>query len=87
MYQRKHSRPYRNYAVIQFKMESKNVICWLRVCLQSYGIKVNRITKVLNCDIIRITDQNSIRRFAGGIGFTHPYHKGRYLEITGNPEN
>jgi DNA-binding transcriptional regulator WhiA len=76
-----HARSYRNYAVIQFKMESRNVIRFLKSRLEWYGIKVNRITKVLNCSVIRVTDQKSIRRFVTEIGFTHPYHKKRFCEI------
>ncbi len=77
------ARPYRNYAVIQFKMESRHVIRWLKRSLESHGLKVNRMTKVSNCLVIRITDQNSVKRFVGEIGFTHPYHEKRYYGILG----
>jgi len=78
-----HARAYRNYAVIQFKMESRSVIRCLKSRLEGCGIRVNRITKVLNCSVIRVTDQKSVHRFANEIGFTHPYHKKRYCEILG----
>ena len=78
-----HSTFYKNYAVLQFKMQSRWVIRCLKRRLESYGIKVNRITKVLNCSVIRVTDQSSVHRFVGEIGFTHPYHEDRYLSIIG----
>lgn len=76
-----HARLYRSYAVVQFKMKSNEVILWIKKQLEDLGIKVNRTTKVLNCNIIRITDQDSVKKFFGEIGFTHPYHKKRYMEI------
>jgi hypothetical protein len=78
-----HAHAYRNYAVIQFKMESRNAIRFLKTQLEQRGIKVNRITKVLNCSVIRVTEQKSVHRFASEIGFTHPYHQARYSMITG----
>jgi len=76
-----HTRAYRNYAIIQFKMKSREVIRCLKSRLERYGIKVNRATKVSNCSVIRITDQKGVSKFAEVIGFTHPYHKKRYEDI------
>lgn len=78
-----HARVYRNYAVIQFKMVNHKVIRRIKCVLEKYCIKVNNITKVLNCSVIRITDQTSIKKFISLIGFTHPYHEKRYLDIVG----
>ena len=76
-----HARVYRNYAVIQFKMINHKVINQIKKILENQAIKVNRITKVNNCSVIRITDQSSIKIFVEKIGFTHTYHERRYLKI------
>ncbi|OGJ49881.1 hypothetical protein A2335_01015 [Candidatus Peregrinibacteria bacterium RIFOXYB2_FULL_32_7] len=81
-----HSKAYRNYAIVQFKMKSLKVIKQIKKILEKQGIKINKITKVLNCHVIRITDQNSIKLFFETCGFTHPYHKGRYLNIIKKPD-
>jgi hypothetical protein len=60
------------------------VIGWIKKSLASYGIRVNRITRVENCAVIRITDQKSVRLFAKKIGFSHSYHLGRYMQIAGH---
>ncbi|MEW6035396.1 MAG: LAGLIDADG family homing endonuclease [Candidatus Micrarchaeota archaeon] len=78
-----HSACYRNYAVIQFKMESRSIIRWIKTSLETHGIRVNRIIKTSNCRVIRITNQDGVRRFYKDIGFTHPYHERRYRKITG----
>ena len=76
-----HPKAYRRYAVVQFKMKNHKVIRQLKGILERYEIKVNRITKVLNCSIIRVTEQASVRKFVAVIGFTHPYHEKRYYDI------
>lgn len=76
-----HARAYRNYAVVQFKMKNWKVISQIKNTLEKYGIKVNRITQVLNCRVIRITEQISVKKFIDLIGFTHPYHEKRYFDI------
>ena len=82
-----HARVYRNYAVIQFKMVNHKVIHRIKCVLEEYCIKVNNITKVLNCSVIRITDQTSIKKFISLVGFTHPYHEKRYLDIAGQKDS
>ena len=62
-------------------MINHKVIVRIKDILENQGIKVNRITKVNNCSVIRITDQSSIKIFVEKIGFGHSYHEKRYLGI------
>jgi DNA-binding transcriptional regulator WhiA len=77
----RHPNAYLNYAVVQFKMKNWKVIGQIKGILEKQGLRVNKITKVLNCQVIRITEQKSVKQFFDMVGFTHPYHERRYLDI------
>jgi len=74
-------RFYGNYAVIQFKMKSKVLIEQIRYILQNDDFVVNKISKVENYFLIRITNQKYVNRFFKEIAINHPYHLTRYADI------
>lgn len=62
-------------------MKNHKVIRQLKDILEKKGIRTNRITRVLNCSVVRVTHQESVKKFVEVVGFTHQYHEKRYWGI------
>jgi len=73
-----HAKHY-NYHVIQFKMNSKEVIKQIKLILENNNIKTNKIIKDKKCYVLRITNQKEIDKFMQLIKPNNRYHRERYL--------
>jgi len=76
-----HSKVYANYAVIQFKMKSKILLQQLRNFFKGINFNPNRISKVNDVYVLRLTSQNDIHRFMFEFSINHPHHIKRYQSI------
>lgn len=76
-----HSKLY-NYAIIQIKLKSKKVITQIKGILNKNRIKTTKIGNIDNkYFVIRITDQNEIKKFIDIIKPSNEYHLKRYINI------
>jgi hypothetical protein len=80
-----HPRHYKNYAVVELKMASKQLIEQIKNNLEYFEIITNKITMNEEYYVLRITKQKSVDKFFRIFKIRHPYHLKRYLRI--HPEN
>lgn len=80
----KHSKHYKNYAVIQFTMKNKNVIKFVIDILKQSQFRVNQITSDRDYWVCRITSQKDVNRFFNEIATNNSYHSNRYKKIVKN---
>lgn len=76
-----HSKVYANYAVIQFKMKSSVLLEQVRSLFRSMNFKPNKISKVNDVHVLRLTSQGDIHRFMSGFSINHSHHIKRYQSI------
>ncbi|MFH1622945.1 MAG: LAGLIDADG family homing endonuclease [Candidatus Aenigmatarchaeota archaeon] len=77
-----HSRHYKNYAVVQFKMKNRNVVEFVKKSLDGIGIKTTKVGRVADKYwVTRITTQASVERFFKDLEINHINHLNRYREI------
>ena len=79
----KHPKIYSNYAVIQFKSNSKLLMNQVSFVLKREGIIPNRIIKDKNAYVLRITNQKEIGKFLPLVNINHDYHKERIMNLMG----
>lgn len=75
-----HFRLYSNYKVIQFTSVSRRLIEQIHEILFNLGFNPNRVTKVRDAWICRITSQQEVNKFGKEIITTHAYHIKRFLQ-------
>ncbi|MAG91650.1 hypothetical protein CMO83_03165 [Candidatus Woesearchaeota archaeon] len=73
-----HNKLY-NHLVIQFKMNSLQIITAIKDILEKNYIKTTKMGKAGNAFVLRLTDQESIHKFMKTIRPSNPYHTQRYL--------
>lgn len=74
-----HPKFYSKYKIIQFKLASKELIFQLNHLLKELGFAPNRVTRINDCWVCRITLQKDVRTFGNEIITNHNYHKKRFL--------
>ncbi|MFQ6020477.1 MAG: LAGLIDADG family homing endonuclease [Candidatus Aenigmatarchaeota archaeon] len=72
---------YYKYAVVQFKMKSKDLIKQIKDVLNSLHIRTTKISRNCNSWVLRITHQKSIDIFFDLFKINHNYHLKRYNDI------
>jgi hypothetical protein len=76
---KKHARLY-NYLVVQFKMNSVEVIRQIKSILERNNIKTNNIIRDGKSFVLRITEQKGIHKFMELIKPSNKHHIERYLK-------
>jgi len=84
---RRYSKQYQNHAkfykylVIQFKLNSCQVITQIKDILERNDLKTTKIGRDKKCYVLRITNQKDISKFMKIFRPTNCYHTERYLNL------
>lgn len=81
-----HTRLY-DYLVIQFKLNSKEVLEQIRSTFEQVGISANQIISERNSYVLRITRQKDIDKFIEVIRPSNMYHVERYINRCREPKS
>lgn len=82
----RHPRIYKEYLVMQLKLNSKKILKQVKLILDKENIKSTKLSKDKVAFVLRICEQKQIEKFLSKINFSNPHHLKR-LELLRNQVN